>query len=56
MNNLQASVEFNQASFCVPKASFCVPKASFCVPKQEAQQARPSVSIQLEDLAVALGV
>jgi hypothetical protein len=56
MNSNNTSVELRQASFCVPKASFCVPKASFCVPKQNGQQMRPSVSIQLEDLALALGV
>lgn len=48
------STASEQASFCVPKASFCVPKASFCVPKGN-QQARPSVLLQLENLALALG-
>jgi hypothetical protein len=50
-----ASTASEQASFCVPKASFCVPKASFCVPKGN-QQERPSVSLQLENLALALGI
>ena len=48
MNNNLSS----QASFCLPKASFCLPKPSFCLPKGGLKE-RPSVSIQLEDLAFA---
>ncbi len=44
-----------KSSVCFPKASVCFPQASVCFPQQSStNQARPTVSLVLEDLSKSL--